>query len=100
MIQISKIITSKIIAGSLLGIIRFYQIALSPMIGPSCRYLPTCSTYAQEAITIHGPWKGGLLTLRRLARCHPFAGSGLDPVPPPDNSKSKAVKDNGDARNR
>ena len=61
--------------------IYFYQYAISPLIGPRCRFYPTCSTYAVEAIKIHGAIKGGYLALRRIARCHPFSEGGDDPVP-------------------
>lgn len=61
--------------------IRFYQGAISPHLGPSCRFTPTCSQYAVEALRRHGPFKGSWLTLRRLLRCHPWGGSGYDPVP-------------------
>jgi hypothetical protein len=64
-----------------LGLIRFYQLAISPFTPPSCRYIPTCSQYGYEAITKHGLIKGGLLTAKRLARCHPFGRGGIDPVP-------------------
>jgi putative membrane protein insertion efficiency factor len=64
-----------------LGLIRFYQLAISPFTPPSCRYIPTCSQYGYEAITKHGLIKGGLLTAKRLARCHPFSRGGIDPVP-------------------
>ncbi len=62
--------------------IRLYQLCLSPLLPPSCRFVPTCSAYAIEALTRHGLLRGGWLTLRRLARCHPWGGSGYDPVPP------------------
>ncbi len=62
--------------------LRGYQRFLSPLLPHSCRYVPTCSQYAMEAVELHGAWRGSLLALRRLLRCHPFAGSGLDPVPP------------------
>lgn len=62
--------------------IRFYQIVVSPWLAPSCRFEPTCSGYAQEAIQVHGPGYGSYLALRRLCRCHPWGGSGHDPVPP------------------
>ena len=65
----------------LLILIRGYQLALSPWLAPRCRYLPTCSSYALEAISKHGAIKGGYLALRRILRCHPFGGSGYDPVP-------------------
>jgi uncharacterized protein len=63
------------------GLIRSYQLLVSPMLRPSCRYLPTCSDYAAEAIERHGALAGTWLALRRLARCHPWGGSGYDPVP-------------------
>ncbi len=61
--------------------IRFYQLCISPMLPAACRYQPTCSQYAIEAIRRHGPFKGLWLALRRIARCHPWGGSGYDPVP-------------------
>ena len=61
--------------------IRFYQLSISPLFPPSCRFTPTCSPYAIEAIRRHGPFKGLWLALRRLSRCHPWGGSGYDPVP-------------------
>ncbi|MES2447113.1 MAG: membrane protein insertion efficiency factor YidD [Bacteroidota bacterium] len=64
-----------------LGIIRLYQILLSPLLGASCRYTPTCSAYGIEAIKKHGPFYGGWLTLKRIASCHPWGKHGHDPVP-------------------
>ncbi len=64
-----------------LGLIRFYQGALSPWLLPACRFYPTCSAYAYEAIERRGVWSGGALALRRLLRCRPFGGHGYDPVP-------------------
>ncbi len=64
-----------------IGIIRFYQGAISPFFPPSCRYVPTCSQYGVEAIKKHGPFKGGLMTIKRIVSCHPWGGSGYDPVP-------------------
>ena len=61
--------------------IRCYQRYVSPLTPPSCRFTPTCSQYAVEALSKHGPFKGLYLTLRRLLRCHPWGGSGYDPVP-------------------
>ncbi|MGL4596531.1 MAG: membrane protein insertion efficiency factor YidD [Bacteroidia bacterium] len=65
----------------MIGLIRFYQGAISPYLAPACRYTPTCSQYGIEAIRKHGPLKGGWLTLRRIGRCHPWGGHGHDPVP-------------------
>lgn len=62
--------------------IRFYRACISPLFPPSCRYTPTCSQYAIEAIERHGIFKGGWLALKRIGRCHPWGGSGYDPVPP------------------
>ncbi|ADU65563.1 membrane protein insertion efficiency factor YidD [Desulfurispirillum indicum] len=62
-------------------IIRFYRYIISPMLPPSCRFTPTCSSYALEAFTRHGFFKGFYLTLWRLLRCHPFCKGGYDPVP-------------------
>ncbi|MCE5175289.1 MAG: membrane protein insertion efficiency factor YidD [Bacteroidales bacterium] len=64
-----------------LGIIRFYQYAISPYTHPSCRYIPTCSQYAVEAIQKYGPFRGAWLALKRILRCHPWGGHGYDPVP-------------------
>ncbi len=61
--------------------IRFYQGAISPLFPPVCRFTPTCSQYAVEAIMRHGVVKGSWLAIRRIARCHPWGGSGYDPVP-------------------
>jgi putative membrane protein insertion efficiency factor len=81
--------------------VHFYRFALSPLLPPSCRYQPTCSAYALEALQTHGALKGGYLALRRILRCHPIkflgGGSGFDPVPPrigdveeTSNSRGKA----------
>ena len=64
--------------------IKFYQHAISPLTPPACRFTPTCSQYALDALRLHGPLKGTWLALRRLCRCHPWGGSGYDPVPPKD----------------
>ncbi|MCH5224635.1 MAG: membrane protein insertion efficiency factor YidD [Muribaculaceae bacterium] len=65
----------------LIILIRFYQGAISPHFPPACRYTPSCSAYALEAIRKHGAWKGSLLAIKRISRCHPWGGSGYDPVP-------------------
>lgn len=64
-----------------IGAIGLYQVVLSPILPSACRYLPTCSHYSQEAVQQHGTVKGIWLSLKRLARCHPWGGKGYDPVP-------------------
>ena len=71
----------KILVFPLVVLIKFYQLCISPFTPPSCRYTPTCSQYALEALRKHGLFKGGWLALRRILRCHPWGGSGYDPVP-------------------
>jgi len=65
----------------LLALIRAYQLVLSPFIGRQCRYLPTCSAYAADAVRVHGAWAGSWMATARLCRCHPWGNSGYDPVP-------------------
>lgn len=72
---------SSLLAFLLILPIRFYRMAISPLLPPSCRFTPTCSQYAIEAIRKHGPLKGFYLAVRRLLRCHPWGGCGYDPVP-------------------
>ena len=71
----------RIAIAPLVGLVRFYQVCISPLKPPSCRFTPTCSEYALEALRKHGPFKGGWLALRRILRYHPWGGSGYDPVP-------------------
>jgi putative membrane protein insertion efficiency factor len=86
---------------ALLHLVRLYQVGLSPLLGPRCRFEPTCSQYVAEALSIHGVWRGGLLGLWRLLRCHPLSKGGYEPVPGsarravgerPSPSASPAVK--------
>jgi putative membrane protein insertion efficiency factor len=72
-----------------LGALRAYKWTLSPLIGRQCRFAPTCSEYAAQALIGHGFWRGSGLAVRRLCRCHPWGGSGYDPVPPPRKSSAK-----------
>ncbi len=67
-------------------LLRFYQVAISPLMAPSCRFYPSCSNYALEALRTHGAAKGSWLAARRVCRCHPWNPGGLDPVPPRHSS--------------
>lgn len=71
-----------------LALIRAYRYLLSPWIGGQCRFDPTCSVYAMQAIELYGPWRGGWLAIRRLLRCHPFCPGGKDPVPGHEDDES------------
>lgn len=64
-----------------IGLIKVYQYSISPLLGPSCRFEPSCSHYGIEALKKHGPFKGGYLTIKRFLKCHPWGGHGHDPVP-------------------
>ena len=72
----------------LIILIRAYQVVLAPFVGGACRFLPSCSAYAIEAIEIHGAWRGSLLAVRRLSRCHPLGRAGVDPVPNPSSPET------------
>jgi putative membrane protein insertion efficiency factor len=72
---------SKALAWPLIQVVRLYRLAISPWLGANCRFDPTCSTYAIEALQIHGVLKGTCLAVKRIGRCHPWGGSGYDPVP-------------------
>ena len=71
--------------------IRLYQLTLSPLLGPACRFTPTCSAYAIEAIDTYGAARGVGLAIKRLLRCHPFGGAGYDPVPELDEGEEGHV---------
>lgn len=74
--------TRGLMAILLVGFIKAYQITLSRMLGSQCRFHPSCSVYALEAIEVHGPWRGTVMAIGRVLRCHTFHPGGLDPVPP------------------
>jgi len=71
----------------LVWLVRGYQYAISPLFPPSCRFTPTCSQYAVEALTQHGAWRGSWLSVKRIARCHPWQPGGYDPVPADPNPR-------------
>jgi len=71
----------------LIALLRFYKLAVSPMLGNRCRFYPSCSDYAREAIQYHGAARGTYLAVRRVCRCHPFSAGGIDLVPPPTSEK-------------
>jgi putative membrane protein insertion efficiency factor len=73
-----------VLRATLIALIRLYRATLSPLMPPVCRFTPSCSAYALEAVQVHGGLKGGWLAARRLLRCRPWGGSGYDPVPPAD----------------
>jgi len=72
---------SAIVKSIFIFLIKVYQLFLSPFFGRQCRFTPTCSNYSKEAIEMHGPFRGVILTVKRLLRCHPWSKSGHDPVP-------------------
>jgi putative membrane protein insertion efficiency factor len=82
---------SRAIAWPLIQLVRLYRLAISPWLGANCRFDPTCSTYAIEALQAHGILKGTWLAVKRIGRCHPWGGSGYDPVPqiPEDNDETR-----------
>ena len=85
------------VRSTLIAAIKLYRVTLSPWLGRQCRYLPTCSVYAEEAIERFGARRGSWLALQRFGRCHPWGGSGYDPVPEP-NAGAAADRDRAAAR--
>jgi len=77
----TRLLARAAVAGLVL-LVRLYQATVSPLLGPCCRYYPSCSAYAIEALRVHGPVRGTLLAAWRVLRCHPLAEGGYDPVPP------------------
>ena len=86
------VLTRSPLAWLLLGLVGLYRIALSPALGQRCRFDPSCSSYAAEAVRAHGAVRGGWLALRRLLRCHPWGGAGHDPVPPARPARRSAAR--------
>lgn len=71
----------RVLGMAMVGLVRLYQLTISPLLGPRCRYWPSCSHYTVEAVQVHGPLRGGWLAARRIVRCHPGSDGGIDPVP-------------------
>ena len=78
-----------------MGALRAYKLTLSPLIGRQCRFLPTCSEYAAQALIGHGPVRGSWLAAKRLCRCHPWGGAGYDPPPPPRHTDKRPKGQSG-----
>ena len=81
----------------LVALLKAYRFAISPLYGQVCRYHPTCSAYALEAVQVHGAARGSWLAARRVGRCHPWAAGGLDPVPAPRPRSTPTTPVTGDA---
>lgn len=82
-----------LIQQALLGVIRLYQVGISPWLGKNCRFYPSCSCYTHEAIATHGPWRGLLMGICRIAKCHPWHPGGVDlvPVKPPAHKQLRII---------
>ena len=86
----SRRLAARVVAVPFIGLIRLYRLAVSPWLGGNCRFQPSCSAYAIEALERHGVLHGSWLALRRIGRCHPWARAGHDPVPPRQTGKADA----------
>ena len=86
-------VLKRALVGLLVGLIRLYQLVISPLLGPRCRFWPSCSSYTIEALKVHGPLKGGWMAIRRIIKCHPGNPGGMDPVP---GGRSEALCREGD----
>ncbi|MDM7917472.1 MAG: membrane protein insertion efficiency factor YidD [Candidatus Eisenbacteria bacterium] len=85
---------------SILALLRLYRSAVAPFLPACCRFQPSCSRFAEEAVLTHGPWRGAMLAARRLLRCHPFGPHGYDPVPPARRSNRRDLLVESSLRNR
>lgn len=83
---------AKLMQTALIALLRFYKVAVSPLLGSRCRFYPSCSDYAREAIQYHGAAHGTYLAAKRLCRCHPFSAGGVDLVPQPSDSRSDSTR--------
>lgn len=85
-----------LLSAAMIGSLRVYQYTISPLLGPRCRFWPSCSHYAIGAVRLHGPFRGGWLALRRILKCHPWHPGGIDPVPPRCGCSGHERDDDGD----
>jgi putative membrane protein insertion efficiency factor len=83
----------RLLTALLTGVVRSYQLMVRPWLPPLCRYQPTCSAYAIEALRLHGPVHGSLLAGKRICRCHPFHAGGFDPVPLPHDTDAPPLRE-------
>jgi len=83
-------VASRVLAKPLIWLVRLYSLAISPWLGMNCRYQPTCSNYAIEALQVHGVLRGSWLAAKRIGSCHPWGGSGYDPVPGTEDENNEA----------
>lgn len=81
---------SRLLSWPLIGLLRVYRVAISPWLGVNCRFQPTCSEYAIDALRTHGAFRGSALAATRIVRCHPWGGSGYDPVPDEDRRDERS----------
>jgi len=88
-------LASRALSLPLLALIWVYRLFISPLLGPNCRHLPTCSDYTQDALRLHGPLRGGYYAVKRIARCHPWATPAFDPVPPASSRTEGAQAEDG-----
>lgn len=84
-------VVSRMLARPLIGLVRLYRLLISPWLGSNCRFQPTCSSYAIEALQTHGVLRGTWLAAKRIGRCHPWGGSGYDPVPGTEQDDSEST---------
>ena len=80
----------RVLAWPLMLLVKLYRLTISPLLGANCRYQPTCSEYALEALRMHGAFRGSVLAAKRIARCHPWGGHGYDPVPKKDEESDES----------
>ena len=88
-------LVARVGSAALIAGVRVYQFTLGPILGGRCRYEPSCSLYAIEAIRLHGPIRGAWLSVKRISRCHPWGGHGYDPPPPPKEDSSARSRASG-----